>query len=235
MVDFAALELEPLVDSLAARLEQIYRAGRPMPEREAVTIAAGLPDEGLGIEALPALWEQIAAGGTKLASPWMLGHMDTAPHPAAALTDALVSALNNNLLFRELSPFASAVEERLLADLAALLGLAPGTPGLFCSGGSLANLTGLFAACGGFGEPCDRTRLRLFVARGGHASVLKAAAVLGIAADAVVILEGDDCGRLQADELDDRLGQSPASRNLVVSVLAASGTHAGTSAPSTEP
>lgn len=219
MVDFAALELGDLAEALAVRLEQAYRAERPIPEKDAVPVPAGLPEAGLGMQALPALWAQIAAGATKLASPWMLGHMDTAPHPAAALTDALVSALNNNLLFRELSPFASAVEERLLTDLGELLGLAPGTPGLFCSGGSLANLTGLFAACGGFAEPCDRARLRLFVASGGHASVLKAAAVLGIPADAVVVLEGDDCGRLQADELDARLSQSQTSRNIVVSVL----------------
>lgn len=219
MTDFAGLNLEHLVEALAERLEQVYRAERPMPEAGAVAEPASLPEQGLGMEALPALWTEIAESSTKLASPWMLGHMDTAPHPAAALTDALVSALNNNLLFRELSPFASQVEERLLADIAKLLGLAPGTPGLVCSGGSLANLTGLFAACGGFSEPCDRRDLRLFVARGGHASVLKAASVLGIPADAIVVLEGDACGRLLADELKDRLRQSPDKRKIVVSVL----------------
>ena len=91
MVDFADLELGDLTEALTGRLEAVYRAERPMPGADAVAAPAGLPDEGLGMEALPALWTQITEGATKLASPWMLGHMDTAPHPAAALTDALVS------------------------------------------------------------------------------------------------------------------------------------------------
>ncbi len=116
--------------------------------------------------------------------------MDSGPHPAAALTDALVSALNNNLLFREISPFASQVEELLIGDFAGRLGLPPGSAGTFCSGGSIANLTALFAACGGFAAAEDRSAIAVFVPASVHASVTKSAAVLGIPKANIKVIPG---------------------------------------------
>ena len=75
-----------------------------------------VPDEGTGLDALPEIWAEMVEHSAKLASPWCMGHMDTAPHPAAALTDAVVSSLNNNLLFREISPLASVIEEQLIEE-----------------------------------------------------------------------------------------------------------------------
>ena len=180
---------------------------------------APLPEEGLGQAAVPDLWQAIAAGATHLSNPTMMGHMDTAPHPVAALTDALISALNNNLLFRELSPMASAVEESLLRDFAQRVGYGPKSRGLFCAGGSLANLTALFAALGGFKPTVSRDRAELFLSDAAHGSVMKAAAVLGLSPAAVVQVPSDPQGAMDPEALSKALRASRAERKIVAAVF----------------
>ncbi len=205
-------------DTLASLVEALrgaYRCGRPLPH--SLPEVAAIPEQGLGAAALPGLWRTLVDGSAALASPLMTGHMDTAPHPVAALTDALVSALNNNLLFRELAPFASAVEESLCADMAARLGLPDSARGTFTSGGTLANLNALFAACGGFEQPVSRDRTRLFVPECAHASIAKAAAVLGIGD--LITVPGDDQGRMDPARLREQLLRGDGHRDIVVAVL----------------
>ena len=138
-------------------------------------------NKGRGLDILPEMWQEMVYHSAKLSSPDAMGHMDTAPHPVAALTDALVSSLNNNLLFREISPLASVVEEQLIEEFSVMLGLPPNSPGIWTSGGSLANLTALFTAAGGYSEDAPpRHKIRIITGERGHASVTKAAHVLGI-------------------------------------------------------
>jgi glutamate/tyrosine decarboxylase-like PLP-dependent enzyme len=141
-----------------------------------------LLDEGRGLEGLPDMWQEMVYHSAKLSSPQAMGHMDTAPHPVAALTDALVSSLNNNLLFREISPLASVIEEQLIEEFAAMLSLPQSCPGIWTSGGSLANLTALFAAAGGYNERDAplRHKVKIIAGERGHASVAKAARILGV-------------------------------------------------------
>lgn len=206
-----------LAEALIERLRQIYGAERPIPR--GVPEARGIPDQGLGWDALPGLWDQIVEGGAKLASPWMMGHMDTAPHPAAALTETVVAALNNNLLFREISPFASEIEEQLIAEFAERLGLPGETQGIFCSGGSLANLTALFAALGGYRESGGRGEALLAIPEGAHTSLTKAAAILGLHRDNPLKLPVDGSGRMEVGALEKTLAESRHPVKIVVAVL----------------
>ena len=187
-------------------------AGRPIP---------AVPKVGLGMARLPELWSLIVDSSSRLASPWMSGHMDTAPHPAAALTQSVVAALNNNLLFRELSPFASDIEEQLVAHFVEALGLGDDWSGLFASGGSLAGLTGLFAAVGGYaGGGEGRDAFHLLMPESAHVSMRKSAIVLGLAERHIHRVPCDDAARLDPDALEFALRQLPAgARPIVVSVL----------------
>ena len=133
VVRLSAAEIHTLGHEIARLVSQVYAEQRPLP-RERSDLPP-VPEQGIGVSGLPGLWQMIADQSARLASPWMTGHMDTAPHPAAALTQALVAALNNNLLFRELSPLASAVEEQLLSFFIEKLGLPDGANGVFTSGG----------------------------------------------------------------------------------------------------
>ncbi len=184
---------------------------------------APLPQQGNGFDGFRKLLADYSAASCALASPAMIGHMDTAPHPLAAYADAVVSALNNNLLFRELSPAASRVEEHMLSELANRMQLRSDWHGTFTSGGSLANLSALFAATGGFGGVAERGRVSFFVPECTHTSVLKSAAVLGVPPGRIHVSEGDDQGRADPVALADRLRQfrqqKPDGIAIVVAVL----------------
>jgi len=210
-------ELALLSDALMKSLKTIYDSDRPIPD--ILPELTPIQTEGLGMTALPDLWSQIIDGSTKLASPNMMGHMDTAPHPAAALSDGIVSALNNNLLFRELSPIASQVEENLINDFRQRAGLSDSWTGTFVSGGSVANLTALFAACGGFADTTGRARIRFFVSEATHASIKKSAAVLGLNSEQIIVVPGDDCGRMNTGDLDSLLNDNQKYINIVVATL----------------
>ena len=208
---------EPLVLALTNRLADAYRDVAPIPAPGAPL--PEIPQIGRGYSELPALWDRIAAGSTRLGSPRMIGHMDHAPHPAAAFTDAMVSAFNNNLLFRELSPIGSEIEEALIAEFSGRLGLSADTPGLFASGGSLANLTALFAAVGGYAPSIPRNDVGLFIPHGAHSSIGKAAAILGLDPAQVKAVAVDDAGRMDVDALDTALASGSQELKVVVAIL----------------
>ncbi len=210
------------IGKLATKLiEEAYGATQLVPT--ATPEVAPIPKSGEGIDGLTDALHNIVTGSAGLAAPTMIGHMDTAAHPAAVFADALVAALNNNLLFREISPFASQVEEMMVDQIGQHLGLTAtgneGWKGTFTSGGSLANLTGLFAAVGGFTDVEDRAGCELFVPACAHTSVKKAAAILGIPSSRVSTIQSDDQGRADPNALVDALQQSAAKRKVVVGVL----------------
>ena len=202
---------------MCEQFDEIYRPVGPIPT--SLPELPEVPVEARGYDVLPELWSLVVAGSSRLASPLMMGHMDSAPHPAAALSDAIVSALNNNLLFRELSPIASGIEESLVELFVDALRLGRGWTGTFVSGGSLANLTALFAACGGFSDRQSRDQCRFYVTDSVHTSVMKAAAVLGIAPEHVIVVQSDATGRMSDGALDQCLAIRQGCRNIVVGML----------------
>ena len=207
--DLLLTGLAPILASLLSDSPPIPAAGHDLPPISAA---------GQGTDALPELWRMVAADSAKLGSGLMMGHMDTGPHPIAVMSDALVAALNNNLLFRELSPVASRIEEAMVGHFIARLGLAGGWAGTFVSGGSVANLTALFAACGGFADVADRQATRIFIPAHAHASIKKSAAVLGIAPAQIAVIPGDAVGKPDPAALDAMLASDASRRRIVVAI-----------------
>jgi len=217
MEAFRVFPFEAVGKLATALIREAYESAPPTPASS--PDIGVIPDDGEGFEGLTEVFRSVVTGSAGLAAPNMMGHMDTAPHPAAAFTDALVSAVNNNLLFRELSPLASRVEESLVADIGMRLGLSASWAGTFVSGGSLANLTALFAAVGGFTEVESRSECDLFLPECAHVSLKKSAAVLGIPAGRLHVLPGDALGRSNTAALRAALGVSTARRKIVVGIL----------------
>ncbi|MBC8036175.1 MAG: aminotransferase class V-fold PLP-dependent enzyme [Rhizobiales bacterium] len=211
-------EIQALGSEIARLVSRVYEEQRPLPPERAELPA--VPEIGAGISGLPALWRLIADQSAQLASPWMTGNMDTAPHPVAALTQALVAALNNNMLFRELSPLASDVEEQLIAFFIGKLNLPSGANGVFTSGGTIANLTALFAAVGGFETLVARDSFHLYIPASAHISLAKSAAILGIPSHQVHKIDCDGAGRMDPGSLHAALTSAPRqSRAIIVCVL----------------
>jgi len=210
--------ISDLSAALGAALQRAYTTDRPIPEAS-ITLPT-IPTSASAPEHLSELWRLIVDGSAQLGSPWMSGHMDTAPHPAAAMTQAVVAALNNNMLFRELSPIASQIEEEIIAFFAKAMGLDDGWVGTFASGGSIANLTALFAAMGGYSGVEDRDCYHVLVPESGHLSLTKSARILGIPDARIHKVTCDDAGRMDLAALEAALSGLPATaRPVVTSVL----------------
>ncbi len=116
--------------------------------------------------------------------------MDPPPVPIAARLVGLNAQFNQNMLHREVSPFATEVEHRVIAWLAPHFGM---TCGHLCAGSTLSNLTALW---------CAREKgARVVVASAdSHISIAKSAQILGLPFRAVPV---DPLGRLDRTQLRD--------------------------------
>src|SRR5262249_11807548 len=91
----------------------------------------------------------------------------------------------------------------------------------FCSGGSIANLTALFAATGGFARPCDRNDVALFCGESAHSSVPKAASVLGLPKCSTTMVAEDEQGHMDPEALRRALMHCSRPHKSVVATLGA--------------
>ena len=137
--------------------------------------------------------------------------------PASVAASWLVSAWDQNVALRMMSPAGAAIEDAVLEWTRDLLGLPAGCGGAIVTGATMANMTGLAAARhallaragwdvegrGLFGAP----PLTVVVGDEVHVSLLKALTLLGLGRERVHRVPGDRQGRVRADAvppLDDR-------------------------------
>jgi len=216
--EFKVDEIAELSRHWVEAIISAYKHERPIPKT-----GLHLPKIsaiGSGSDSLPHLWRMIVDGSAHLATPQMSGHMDTAPHPIAAMTNGLVSSLNNNMLFRELSPVASDIEEAMINFFTKRLNLQDNWSGTFASGGSIANLTALFAAVGGFEKVDSREQVHLLIPASAHVSLAKSANILGIGESRIHRIDCDDAGRIEVASLALALqGLPKAARAIVTCVI----------------
>jgi glutamate/tyrosine decarboxylase-like PLP-dependent enzyme len=157
--------------------------------RETVLLDEGLPDQGLGTEAVLNKMEHVilpTLSGS--AGPRYLGFVTGGSTPAAVAGDLLVTMTDQNLSDRSQAT-ATAVEHHTLTMLRELFGLPSEFEGAFVTGGTQANLVGLAV-----GRQWASERMGFDAAEDGlaghppipvlaaapHASLLKAASVLGL-------------------------------------------------------
>lgn len=151
-----------------------------------------LPAQGVGeIDALDKLAPHVFGKSAHLNSFSSLAHMDP-PTPWITWATALWNAsLNQNLLHEATSPFATEAEKLVINWLCPHFGMQGGH---FCSGSSLANLTGIWAARDAGGAK------RVVASESAHVSVEKAARILGLPLERVPV---DDCERMKVSALGD--------------------------------
>lgn len=123
--------------------------------------------------------------------PGYVGHMDSEVDPAGILGDFLASALNQNLLAFELAPGATLLEKKLVQLFCEAAGLPEGSGGLFTTGGTGANLTGLLLARDAASHASHQGLsqehpLCVLASVDAHYSIAKACAVLGMGSEQVI-------------------------------------------------
>jgi len=192
--------------------------------------SAGLPEPELA-EHFARLVQVMLERGLNLHDPRYIGHQVPAPVPLGGLFDAVGSVTNQVMAIYEMGPWATAVEQAMVAELGAAIGWQPDSfAGAVTHGGSLANLTGLLTArnvaldgawehglargAAGDGEPV------LLAHADAHYSVARAAGILGLGSRQVVRVGLDERGRMDPQRLDEELTRIRARNRPIVGVVA---------------
>jgi len=170
--------LERAVDLLNERLASSER------------LPGALPETGLGeFTVLEQLAPRVVGQAEPLDAATALAHMDP-PTPWITWAMALWNArLNQNLLHPATAPFALGAEQQVIDWLAPFYGM---NGGHFCSGSTLCNLTGIWAARDAAGAKT------LVASEASHLSVRKSARLLGMDYRSVGV---DEHGRIRRNEL----------------------------------
>jgi glutamate decarboxylase len=200
------------------------------------------------------LLKHVVAQSVHTASPHFIGHMTSAlPYFMLSLSKLMV-ALNQNLVKIETSKAFTPLERQVVAMLHRLVYSADDSVyrkfthhrahslGVFCSGGTVANVTALWVArnqlLGPRGDFRGVTRtglvqamkhygyqgLAILVSRRGHYSLSKAADLLGLGKDEITVIDIDENNKVRVPALRHQLEACRAANIGVVSVVGVAGT-----------
>lgn len=163
----------------------------------------------------------------RLAHPMYIGHQVSAPLPAAVWTDALISALNQSMAVREMSPSFTPLEHQVVEWMTDLIGWDSRAGGTMTSGGTEATFTALLAArsravpnvwAHGLGAHAPV----LVCGEHAHYAVARAAGAMGLGIQRVITIPSVD-HRLSIPLLREKLGALRAAGTRVMAVVATAG------------
>ncbi len=218
-----------------------YAHDRPFSGADPLELAAAIgaidpcPEEGVAFaELLAHLGETVLAHGVNVADPRCAAHLHCPTLLPAVAAELAIAATNQSLDSFDQAPAATLVEDHLVRWLAATLGLPRGS-GVLTSGGTASNLLGLLLAreracarvdghAAGAGLPARHVRWRIVASQAAHDSVRRAAAVLGLGADAVVPVATDRSGSMDVAALDRELAALAAAGREPIAIVATAGT-----------
>ncbi|MBW6509577.1 MAG: putative pyridoxal-dependent aspartate 1-decarboxylase [Desulfuromonadales bacterium] len=198
--------------------------------------------------------EKLVAQSVHTAAPGFIGHMTSALPYFMLPLSRIMTALNQNLVKVETSKAFTPMERQVLAMLHRLIYAGDDgfyqqwihdsrhALGAFCSGGTIANITALWAArnrlCGaredfaGLAEEglqrtleyLDCAGLAILVSRRGHYSLGKAADLLGIGRKQLVIVDTDVNNRIDMQCLRDAYSKLQQQNMRVLALVGIAGT-----------
>ncbi len=240
-------EAHAAVDRLADHLARITTTDDlpvlPWQPPEDAVAAFALPPDDAPPEARPtldALLARLLAASQRLQHPRYVGHQVSAPLPQTAITQLARGLLNNGLAVYEMGPPGLGMERAALDALARRAGFGAEADGVFVSGGSVGNLTALLAARQArAGYDVWRRGLRggdaplaLVCSDQTHYCVDRAARVMGLGDEGVIVAPTDDALRLRGPALAATLDDAARRGLRVFAVVASAGaTAAGTFDP----
>ncbi len=182
------------------------------PEALASKLDLGLGSDGVAATELVPLLEDYLRYGVRSGHRQFHNQLWGGFDRAGFLGEVVASLANTSMYTYEVAPVATLMELELISKMLSFLGFTGGE-GVFCSGGSNANLIAtLGARHRAFPEIKDRgaggDRPVVLVSDQSHYSYLTAAGMLGIGLDNVVKVASDDRGRMLPEELERQIEAS---------------------------
>ena len=192
-----------------------------------------LPEEGIPWrEIFREFGEELVPNSTHIAHPRYLAYVIGSPHGIAPFAEAMAAALNQNCAIWQLSPIASAIEQKVLAWFREIFGMPAEGAGYLTSGGSMANWSGVLAArdwrlgedARGAGLQRGGPPLVLYASDEVHGSIDKAAAMMGLGVDNVHRIPTNDRLEMRVDAVEQAIARDRRDGKLPFCLVASAGT-----------
>ncbi|NIJ38915.1 glutamate/tyrosine decarboxylase-like PLP-dependent enzyme [Sphingopyxis panaciterrae] len=222
-------EIGAAVRDVLARLTADRARGEPIVSiasaDEAIALRAlAVPKAGRPIAAVIDDAERVFAHRVRMDHPRFYGFIPSPASPLSLVGEMLASGYNAHAGSWMQSSGPAAIEQGLIAWLAERAGLPDSAGGLFVSGGSMANLTGLMLARDRMLPPGERHRGVAYVSTQTHSSVAKGLGVLGLLPGQIRKVAVDADRRLDVAALAGAVAADRAAGKLPFVVIASCGT-----------
>ncbi len=183
----------------------ISRKGRPMKE---------VADE---------LVENVFSKSMSLQHPKFFSFVTSGVSPYSLAGSVLSDIYNVNAAGYSLAPGTSLIEEKMIRWMGSLAGFDENCGGIFTSGGSLSNLTGMIAARENMLTEDEYAIGVAYTSDQTHSSVRKGLKLMGLRSDQIKIIESDDEYKIRLDLLEEAIKEDIAAGKKPFLVIASLG------------
>ena len=224
-------DIEQLIQQFVSLLvPYLTEAARRSPLPSSTTDDVAIPETTVRMEELLDDLRSLIEGSMNLAHPGYIGHMTSIPTTLSILGDLVASALSNNMLFHELSPAFTPLELRLMKQFARIFGLGDSSGGVLLGAGTMSNLQVLAVArnvkVGSIENGLSGLSRRpvLLASEAAHASVKKAAMILGLGTSGVIPVATNENSQMDPQSLEAAIRNAKAAGQQPFCVVATAGT-----------
>ena len=209
------------------------------PENLRALIRTGelLPEKSMGFqELLKEVSEKILPNFLRPSSTCYMAHLHSSVLLETIAAELILSTFNQSMDSWDQAPVATEIEVDVIRKLCRLYGYDEKGDGIFTSGGSQSNLSGLLLARDRFcneklgwdvkkhGLPADFRKFRMYVSEISHFSMEKSAHLMGLGYESVVKVPVDRAMKMDVPALKDLIRRDADAGNLPFCVGATIGT-----------
>ncbi len=231
--------MDATVRAITASMDhgKAYAGMTPENLRALVQTDELLPENGMQFDELLAeVSQKILPNFLRPSSTSYMAHLHSSVLLESVAAELILSTFNQSMDSWDQAPVATEVEVDVIRKLCKLYGYGAESDGIFTSGGSQSNLSGLLLARDWFcnekmnwdvkkhGLPADFRKFRLYTSEVAHFSMEKSAHLMGMGYESVVKVPVDDRMKMDLAALRKLIEQDLAAGNLPYCVAATVGT-----------
>ena len=227
------------VDAIAETFDsdKAYNGPTPQELKKIIHQETILPEHGLGWEKTFSLTkEKILPNLLRPSSTSYMPHLHSPATLESLSAEAIISAFNQSMDSWDQAPVATEIEVEVIKHLCKLYGYDEKSDGVFTSGGSQSNQTGIILARDWFisnimkydvkkhGLPENFRKLRMYTSEISHFSMEKSAHILGLGYESVVKIPVDSRRKMDYQALENAVKKDIAEGNIPFLIVATIGT-----------
>ena len=231
--------MEATVDAVVSAMDHshAYAGMGPYELRDAVHTDELLPEQGCGFDGIMAeIREKILPNLVRPMSTDYMAHLHGAALLESIAAELILSTFNQSMDSWDQAPVATEIEVEVIRNLCKLYGYDENGDGVFTSGGSQSNLSGLLLArdwfCNTrlnwdvkkFGLPDNFRKFRMYSSEIAHFSMEKSTHLMGMGYEAVVKVPVDDAMRMDCAKLRELIENDVKNGYLPFCIAATIGT-----------